>query len=173
MIQFRARGLLALLLFAAPCLAEIIPLTHGTTLSGKEVVLPRDLPSRISILVLGFTQKSAESSRGWGIGLAPLIAANKSVTCFQIPVLASVPRLFRGVVLRLMRNGVPGSIQPFFLPIFEGEKEWKKTVSYREPDESYVLLVGRTGEIVWQTHGAFTEQKLRELTAEIAKAGLR
>jgi hypothetical protein len=157
--------LIAVLLtvLASASLAETIPVTHGTTLSGKEIVLPQDLHPGRTILILGFTKKSSESSRDWGKRIAPLLASDPTVAWFQIPILASVPRLVRGMVLSSMKKDVPQITQQYFLPIYEKEREWKQLVSYHEPDDAYIVIVDQSGTVVWKAHGPFTPQRLQEM----------
>lgn len=164
-----SRFLLILLVLAPASPAHNIPISHGTTLAGKPLVLPRDLPTKYAILIVGFTEKSSLVSSDWGKRIGPVLCTRPNLTCFEIPVLASVPRLFRGLVIRLMKQGVPEVIHPYFLPIFENEPEWKHAVSFAQPDDAYLLIVGQQGEVVWKTHGPFTEQRFQELKDNVTR----
>ena len=161
---------LTVLLIQASAIAETIPLTHGTTLSGEEVIFPRDLQSPHSILILGFSERSAESSRNWGKKIwGDLVTEKSSLRCYQLPVLASVPRLFRGLILRAIRKETPENLRRYFVPFFENEQEWKRTVQFSDPDAAYLLLVKQNGEIEWKSHGDFTPEGFQELKRLVSR----
>ncbi len=154
------------------CLGEAIPVTRGTTLAGSEMELPRDLGSGFSILVLGFSQKSSVGAAEWGKGAWKAFRTTRAQPCcYEIPVLAGLPRLFRGIVLRTMKAGVPAEQQQSFLPIFEKEREWKAVAGFSEPDDAYVLLVRQSGEVVWRTHGKVSQAGLAALKKKMEEAG--
>ena len=163
-----ASGFLFLLLPGLCYAAETIPVTRGTSLSGDEYMLPRDLAAGRSILILGFSEKSATQSATWSKKLlGSLCLEQQSATCYELPVLAGVPKLFRGVVLHGIKKETPGSMLRSFLPVFEKEQEWKRVAQFRESDDAYLLLVNRVGEVEWKTHGDCTTERLQELKKAI------
>ena len=144
--------------------AEQIPVTGGVTLSGQAVQVPGSLTARHSLLIIGFTAKSGAACNAWMKRVRPEVcASDSSAACYQIAVLASVPRLVRGLVLRAMKKGTDAQEQRSFLPIFEKEKEWKGAAGYAEPDDAYVLVVSRSGEVEWKTHGVPSEERFARL----------
>ena len=161
---------LTVLLMQAGAIAEMIPVTHGTTLSGEEVVFPLDLRAPHSILILGFSERSAESSRNWGKKIwGDLVTEQSGLRCYQLPVLASVPRLFRGLILRAIRKETPENLRRYFVPFFENEQEWKQTVQFSDPDAAYLLVVKQSGEIEWRSHGDVTPQGFQELKRLVSR----
>ena len=132
-----------LLLCALGCAGETIPDSRGTLLSGQEMRLPRDLPARQTVLVVGFTRKSGKSCEEWRRVLAEM-----GVARLQVPMLESVPKLIRGMVLSGMKKGTPAEAQGALLPLFEKEAEWKRVTGFSAADDAYVLLVDEHGEIV-------------------------
>jgi hypothetical protein len=162
----------ALLFISIPaCFPQTIPTTHGTSLSGKDIVLPQDIRANYTILILGFSQKSSEPSRDWVKQIVPAFAEDRNVAWYQMPVLASVPRMVRGIIVRAIKREVPDTIQPNFVPIYENEDQWKQAAGYREPDDAYVL-VAHGSTVVWKTHGAATPERVRALKEAVAKPGV-
>ena len=86
---------LAFLLHQA-LVAQKIPELHGTTFSGQAVSLPEAFRGKVGILVIGFSQGSREAVTVWGTKLAADYLDSPSVAYYEIPVLASVPKLIRG-----------------------------------------------------------------------------
>jgi hypothetical protein len=144
-----------------------IPTTHGTSFAGAQVTLPDDLRGRIGVLVLGFSKSSGDVCKGWGQRLAATYSGSSRVMYYQIPVLESVPKFVRGMVLKSMRSGVPEAEQWHFMPIFSGEAEWKKTTHFGNSDDAYVLVVDGSGTVRWQTSGRVTDAGFAVLKEQV------
>lgn len=155
--------------FAVPILGQSIPRTGGTLLSGQPFVLPNDLTTSKTILIVGFSEKSAASSTEWGKQTRNMLAAVPSLASYQLPVLASVPRFIRSIVVGSMKKDVPPDLRGTFLPIFENESKWKQVVEFSAPDDAYVLLVDAHGSVLWRTHGAPTGERLKQLREAVAR----
>ena len=107
--------------------AEQIPVTGGVTLSGQAVQVPGSLTARHSLLIIGFTAKSGAACNAWMKRVRPEVcASDSSAACYQIAVLASVPRLVRGLVLRAMKKGTDAQEQRSFLPILRKRKSGRE-----------------------------------------------
>ncbi len=86
---------------------------------------------------------------------------------YQLPVLEDVPRLFRGVVISGIKKGVPQNKRDHFVPILQGEAELKKFVHYNEPDDAYLAVLSRAGNILELSHGSPGDANYARLRAEI------
>jgi hypothetical protein len=142
---------------------------NSIRLTGKDIVLPQDIHANYTILILGFSQKSSEPSRDWVKQIVPAFSSDKNVAWYQMPVLASVPRLVRGIVIRAIKREVPDNIQPNFVPIYENEVQWKQAAGFEQPDDAYVLVVAHPATVVWKTHGPATAERVRALKDAVAK----
>jgi hypothetical protein len=149
--------LLSAVVVAAQTQNVRIPMTHGTSFAGAQVTLPDDLRGRVGVLLLGFSKSSGDVCKGWGQRLAATYPESSRVMYYQMPVLESVPKLIRGMVLKSMRSGVPEAEQLHFMPMFSDEAEWKKIARYANADDAYVLVVDGEGRIRWQTSGKVTD----------------
>ena len=142
-----------------------IPSTRGTLLSGESIVLPEDLSTKFTVLILGFTQKSAKSSTEWGQRVELDLGSNRNVAWLALPILPDLPRPFRGLLVRAFHKAVPTSLQPSFVLVFEDDSAWKAAVAFAAADDAYVLLVDRQGNILWKTHGPVNQERMRALRA--------
>ena len=134
-----------------------IPVAHGTTFAGTQVTLPDDLRGRVGVLVLGFSKSSGDVCKGWGQRLASSYQTSSGVMYYQMPVLESVPKLIRGMVVKSIKSGVPESEQVHFMPMFSDEAAWRKIVRYANADDAYVLVIDGDGKVRWQTSGKVTD----------------
>ena len=166
--------LAALLLFAASnvtpnaaaSVPSSIPAATGTALDGHTVTLPRDLNAPATILILGFTQRSADTTTAWEKPIRSNLAT-PSIHYYDMPFLEEVPAFIRPLVLRSIRKQVPDVLKPRFVPLTSGESTWKQLTHFSAssaPDAAYVLLVDHTGTVRWQTHDPFTPARFQELS---------
>ena len=144
-----------------------VPVTHGTTFAGTQVTLPDDLRGRLGVLVLGFSKSSGDVCKGWGQRLAASYSGSSGVMYFQMPVLESVPKFIRGMVVKSIKSGVPESEHPHFMPMFSDEVAWRKIARYANADDAYVLVVDGDGRVRWQTSGKASDARFAALKEQV------
>ena len=146
-----------------------IPSLQISALDGHAVVFPRDL-SPVTVLILGFSRNSEPATTAWEKQVRTVFTAAPTSSYYDAAMLAEVPGLFRGFVLRSLRKKVPDFLKPRFLPLTQDEPAWKQAVGYTHdaPDAAYILLVDRTGAIRWSTHQPFTPAAFAELQRQAA-----
>ena len=166
---------LALLLFAPGAVcgyaqvspAAHIPEVHTLSFSGDRVDLPEMLQGKIAILVLGFTKGARAQATQWGRRLPTDYFYSPDVLYFEMPILASVPRLLRPAVLRSIKSQVSARSQPHFAPLTADEQRWRSLVHYSTPDDAYVVLVDTHGAVKEQIHGAPTDASYQALKQRV------
>ncbi len=160
----RYRLFAVLLLITASAQAATIPSASGTTLDGHTVKLPRDLAPRATILILGFTEHSKETTTTWEKAVRSSLNGS-GISYFDIPFLEDAPSFVRPLILHSIRKQVPDIVKPRFLPLTTGESAWKQAAQFTPtaPDAAYVLLVDNTGAILWQTHDPYSPALLSQL----------
>src|SRR5262249_18618440 len=103
---------------------DLLPL-KAETLSGKQVIVPDAASGNMTLLIIGFTHKSAMATRAWGERVDKDYGSESRLSTYQVAVLEDVPRFIRGFVVAGIRNSVPKERRDHFLLLFQGEKEWK------------------------------------------------
>jgi hypothetical protein len=163
-------ALLLSLTASALAASNVIPWATGTALDGHTVTLPRDLPPGATVLILGFSQHSADSTTAWEKPVRTSLATPQ-IAFYDMPFLEDAPSLIRPLIVRSIRKQVPDAVKPNFVPLTSGESLWKQVVGYdtTAPDAAYVLLVDRNGQVRWQTHEAFNEARFNELAGAARK----
>ena len=162
--------LLSCLAVTADCRAQSaspLPRIEGDSLAGTKVVLPEACAGKVAVLIFGFTKASKSQTSAWASTLSKDAAGQPHFELYQLPVLENVPRLVRSMVISSMRKGVPEDVRDHFIPILQDEAELKKLVHYAEPDDSYLIVLDRSGQITLQRHGAVSEAGISELRAAI------
>ena len=145
-----------------------LPQTATTALDGHAVVLPRDLPGRITVLIVGFGRKSSDATTAWEKPARTTLAHPPEVGFYDMAMLAEVPGFVRPLVVRAIRRQVPDALKPNFLPLTTDPAAWKRFAGYDagQPDAPYVLLVDRTGALRWSTHESFTPERFAAMAQQ-------
>jgi hypothetical protein len=151
---------------ATPAPASI-PEVHVLSFSGDRVDLPSMLTGKVAILILGFSKGARAQATLWGRRLPTDYFYSPDVLYFEMPMLASVPRLLRGAVLHTIKSEVSVRSQPHFAPLTSDEARWRTLAHYKEPDDAYVLLVDSSGAIRAQFHGEPTDSSYQELKRNV------
>ncbi len=163
-------GLLALAVCTSTALgaaAQQFPRVQEENLVGQQVVLPDAAASKVAVLVFGFSKASQIPTEAWAKRILSDFGKAPSFQLYQLAVLQSVPRMFRGMIISGIRKGVPESQRANFLPVLHNEDELKTLVGFKEPDDAYLLLLDRSGKIAYQMHGAASDQSYEQLRARV------
>jgi hypothetical protein len=158
------------LTFVALSLAQSapeMPKIEGESLAGLKVVLPDAAAGRVTVLIFGFSKASKVPTSAWASKLQADFRARPDFALYQLPVLEDVPRFVRKMVISGIKKGVPEGLRDHFVPILQGEAELKKVVHYQEPDEAYLVLLDRAGNLVRQGHGAPNDANYAGLRGQI------
>ncbi len=162
----------SLLLMMVPVgsFAETMPVLRGESFADVRVDLPAGLHGRVGILVLGFSKKSSAQTKLWNEALMPDFGSDPRVAYYEAAVLADVPWLFRGTVVKGIRSGMAPAERAHFVPILEDAGKWKDATHYSAADDAYVLVTDGAGQIEFRVHGAPTSEvlgRVRECVATL------
>jgi len=145
----------------------LMPTLAGDSLAGTKVVLPDAAAGKVAVLIFGFTHASKVPTGAWADKIRADFGTRPSFEIYQLPVLEDVPRFVRGMVTSGIRKGVPENVRDHFIPILHGEADLKKLVSYKEQDDAYIVILGRTGTIVQKTHGVLNDANYAPVKSQI------
>jgi hypothetical protein len=137
------------------------------TLSGERVVLPHDIVQPV-VLVAGFTKASRGETEPWAHRLRSDPRAASKTQIYEVSILDGVPGFLRGMIINQMKSGIAPARQKLFLIVTEGVDSWKRTLGAAgNDDHAYLVLVQRTGAVVWRSHGALSESSYQDLIRAI------
>jgi hypothetical protein len=147
---------------------ERIPEVHGTSFADQAVSLPEEFQSKAAgVLVIGFSRGSRDAVTGWAQKIAGDYRTSDVVAYYELPVVASVPGLLRGMVLRSIKSSTPERAQKRVVPITNNEAVWRALVHYGEAEDAYLLVVNSRGDVVWQTQGQPTDASYAALKQQV------
>ncbi len=158
---------LALLSLMQSQSAPTFPKIEGESLAGHDVVLPAASAGKVAVLIFGFSKASKNPTGAWARKLHEDFGNQPEFELYQLPVLEDVPWPFRKMVISGMRSNIPENQRDHFVPILRGEADLQKLVSFKEPDDAYLVLLDRSGRIARQSHGPFEESTHSQLREQI------
>ena len=119
-----------------------------------------------AFVVAGLSRKAGVASEPW---LESEFEARPGFSADTVAVLASVPAPFRFLAFRGVRAAASRDARRTFLVTFSDEAAWKALADYGAPDDPYLVLLDRRGEVVANCHGPFLESAYAELAAAIVR----
>ena len=167
------KGLQCLLLLTAICIlispagAQQIPDTQTKALDGSSVHVPDASSGKPLLFVIGFSHQSSDPCGAWNKRISPLYLNDSSILYYEAADLQNVPSLVLRMVLHGMKKDIPANQHSRFLILQSNDAEWKNAVKFSAPNDAYILLTNPAGHIVWQTHGAVTDEQFSALQAAV------
>ena len=144
-----------------------MPRIEGESFAERKVVLPEAAAGKVAVLVFGFSKASKGPTGAWSDKILSEFGSQSEFELYQLPVLEEVPRFIRGMVISGMKKGVKEKMRDHFVPIVQEEVALKKLVGYKEPDDAYLVVLSREGQIVRQLHGQFSDSPYNDLREEL------
>jgi hypothetical protein len=144
---------------------ELFPTISGTTLSGKLLELPAAAISKPAVVVFTFSRTAGKDAHLWNEHLVR--GFSNAVPGYDIIVMESVPKLFRGIAMSGIRSSMPPSVQDRTVVLYQDEKLWKRRLAVSDNNRAYVVLLEPDGRLRWNNSGAFTDSEYARLKNEI------
>src|SRR3954453_3958958 len=158
--------LFAMTAAAAPA-SRVLPPVTVQTLSGEQVVLPRDL-GQASIFVAGFTKGSRSETEPWANRLRADARVTAKVRVYEVSILDGVPGFLRSMILKQMKSGIAPARQRQFLIVTDAFDSWKRALDATGSDDhAGLILVQPTGVVIWRGHGPVVEPAYQDLLRQI------
>jgi hypothetical protein len=167
-MTFRLATLLAavsLLTFSSA--AQQFPHLEEESLAGQKVILPASVSGKVAVLVLGFSRASSTPTGAWAKRAQEEFGKNPGFALYQLAVIEEAPSFIRAMIISGMKKGMPEAQRAYVVPVVHQESELKKLVNFQQPDDAYIVLLDRSGAIVFHTHAATADPGYAELRAKV------
>lgn len=137
-----------------------LPDLEGTTLSGRRVRFPQELPAEGLVLVIGFTHAARHDVGAWKVALA---TTEQPYLSLPTSAVDTVPERLEGVA-EAMRAHVPSAVWPQVLQIHRGGPALLGAFGWEPDAGAKVLWVSREGDVrARHDHGGFSPEALERL----------
>jgi hypothetical protein len=145
-----------------------IPTVSGYNLLRQEVVLPRDLKTNLSVIIIAFHQWQQSWVDTWIPFLDTLEANTPELTYYELPTIRSMNILSRTFINEGMRAGIPNSdARERTVTLYLNKEKFRGALAIASESTITVLLTNKQGEVLWRTTGKYTPEAGQKLASAI------
>jgi hypothetical protein len=145
------------------------PVLAGIDLLGQQRALPEAFAGDLNIIALGFEREHQTPINSWIPIAESIMADHPSVKFYEVPIIYEMSMITRTWVNNGMRAGVPGdTARERTITVYTDRATFLETMKMNA-DRIYVLVLDKSGKIVWKTEGPTTQNSIKSLKAFIAK----
>ena len=172
----KAALLLFMLLQTVLCFSQsgqFFPDLTGKTLTNATVTLPKDSKGKMTLIGISYSQKSEDELTSW---FQPIYtnfieetkgnlfpADNYDINIYLIPMLVGINKNGGEKLRQYLKSQLDPELQKYVL-IYEGElKPYKDKLKFGAKDTPYFYLLNEDGKIVYQTSGAYSNDKMEKI----------
>ncbi len=140
------------------------PSVTGVNLLRQTVHFPKDLPARFNLLLIPFFQYQQQSVNTWIPTAQRLEASEIEFTYFELPTIRKMNPLNQFFINEGMRAGIPNQhSREHTITLYLDKAAFRQALRIDNEDEITILLVSRSGQILWRTTGNYTKEKEQAL----------
>lgn len=144
----------------------VFPSVSAYALNKSRVNLPADFAGQPNLLLLSFEQEQQKDIDTWLPLVKELQKANPALRTYMLPVFSRQNFLYRWWENSSLRSGVsdPQWLE-FTIPIYVDKTKFRQDLKVDNEQQVVVLLIDKTGKVLWQNTGPLSDEKKSALTA--------
>jgi hypothetical protein len=166
-------SVLAAVKMAAP-VGDMFPDLKGETLDDKTINIPADTKGKPTIICMAYSEEAEKDLRTWYeptydkfIAKTELMADAYDVNLYFIPMFTGVKAGAAGNAKKQMKQDVQPDLQPHVI-VYKGDLDaYKDKLKMDDKKKPYIFVLDNTGKIVFETSGAYTEDKMDQIDDHI------
>ena len=140
------------------------PNVSGSNLEGRKFYFPKDFEGKLNIIVVAFKREQTSLIETWAEDLADIERKNPTVRFYELPVLSRTYSPIRWWIDGGMRAGISDSeSRKRTITVYTAKNIFKNHLRIPSEDTIHVLLVDKSGTVLWQTQGSLTKEKIGKL----------
>lgn len=144
------------------------PRLTARDLEGRTVEIPDDFSGAVNLVVLAFQRDHQYPIEAWTPHFVRLEEGFPGLEVWEVPALSRSYRIWRGVIDRGMRAGIPDpEVRRHTLTAYLNLGDLQQALALPDLDDIYLFLLDRTGSVLWQGRGGYSEATLSALTAAL------
>ena len=146
----------------------IFPQASGTNLLREKLTLPDDLQGEINILLIAFQQWQQASVDSWVPRLRTIEQAYPIVQFYELPVIYKMNFLSQTFLNEGMRAGIPNpATRAKTITLYLDKSKFRRALAIPNEDAIVIMVIDRSGNIIWRSAGTYSEEKGAELLQAI------
>ena len=152
-------------------MSESFPRMEVTKLNDEAVSLPQDTNGKYTLLGMSYSKKSEDQLVTWFNPVyqtfihksTGIFSNDYDVNVYFIAMFTGLNKAAAGPVKKKMRKHSDPELEPHLL-FYKGEvKSFKQSLKLDRKDTPYFFVLDESGQIVYTTSGAFSQEKMDEV----------
>jgi hypothetical protein len=147
---------------------DAFPPVEADSISGKHVMLPRDLHGAPFVVVFAFSQRAGAACARWSHALNT--AVPRGVAIYAVADLSHVPGIFRGFAISGIRNEASPTEPEHrdHVLILTRANVWSQIVPSGSDDDAVIVAVDKAGTVSDIERRAFSDAVAGDLAKAVA-----
>ncbi|GEM_PF-3444523 len=143
-----------------------LPTIGGSTLSGREVLLPSDTLGKVTMLVLGFSYSASDQIERWISAFRERFGADHDVIFFEVAILPGVYRVASPMIDAGMKRGTPSEMHDRVVSVYGPVGDFREVLGASPRSDAWIYLLDRDGKVAFQYGGRFDRRKFGDLVSK-------
>jgi hypothetical protein len=149
--------------------SKTFPQVQGKSLDGQEITIPDSYRGKVTVLLIGYQQKTQFDIDRWILGL---LQADVPVQIVEVPTIAGMmPQVVQGFIDNGMRSGIPKTDWASVVTVYEDASKIIEAIGNERPQSTHVVLLDKAGKIVWTTNSGYSAHQVMELKEVVQNLG--
>jgi len=145
------------------------PVVTSVNLEGESFTLPADFAGDRNVVFVAFLRQQQADVDTWVPFVKPLLARTPGTDYYEIPTIRRMVTPMRWMINRGMKGGIDDrAARERTITLYIDKEPFKRSLAITDERTIHVLLVDRTGRVLWRTTGAFDHAKGAELERALA-----
>lgn len=145
------------------------PQVSGHNLEGRRYNLPGDLEGEINLLFIPFQRWHQDWVDGWMPAAQRLRAAYPGLHVYEVPTLPAMNLFARMGIDLGMKLGIPDrAVREATITLYLDKDAYRRALDIASEETIYLLLVTRTGDILWRAEGPYAPTTAAALVEALA-----
>jgi len=138
---------------------------QGNTLTKQAVTLPDSYRGKITLMLVGYTQKAQFDIDRWILGA---LQSDIKAEIVEVPTIAGMmPQMVQGFIDNGMRSGIPKSDWASVVTVYEDAPKIIEALGNERPQSAYAVLLNKEGRIVWTSNSGYSATQVLELKKRV------
>lgn len=147
----------------------IFPTLPARNLNGRALTLPAEFGGAFNIAIIAFRRWHQTLVDAWFLFLNPLLAAYPDLRAYELPIIGRQYTLARPFIDGGMAFAIPDpAVRNRTLTVYADVQQVAAALQIPSTETITLLLVDRSGRIVWRDAGPATAQRAAGLAQTLA-----
>jgi hypothetical protein len=141
------------------------------SLDKEKINLPADFEGKVNLLLISFAPEQSKDIETWMPAAQALQHMNFQFRYYRMPVSNQENMIYRWWDSSSLRSlETDPETWHWIIPLFTNKNEFRRALNIASEKEIVLLLVDKTGQVLWRSTGLLTEEKKSSLSNAVAAA---